>query len=103
MIAVSPKMRMRTSSQPNSETASGHLAKLVDGGLVQAQPQGRHRYFRIAGAEVAAVVEALASLGVANRPRAPRPPLPSPAVPVQFLHARTCYGHLAGEMAVKVL
>jgi hypothetical protein len=45
----------------------------------------------------------MASLGVATRPRTPRPPLPSPATPVQFLHARTCYGHLAGEMAVRIL
>jgi len=87
----------------SAQSASAHLAKLVEGGLLAAGVQGRHRYFRIASAEVAAVLEALASLGSAARPRAPRPPLPSPAVPVQFLHARTCYGHLAGEMAVRVL
>lgn len=84
----------------SAQSASGHLAKLVDGGLIQAEAQGRHRYFRIASAEVASAVEGLASLSIANRPRAP---LPSPSVPVQFLHARTCYGHLAGEMAVKIL
>jgi DNA-binding transcriptional ArsR family regulator len=87
----------------SAPSASAHLAKLVEGGLLVAEVQGRHRYFRIASAEVAAVVEAVASLGESSRPRAPRPPLPSPDVPVQFLHARTCYGHLAGDMAVKVL
>ncbi|HUL92792.1 MAG TPA: helix-turn-helix transcriptional regulator [Burkholderiales bacterium] len=87
----------------SAQSASGHLAKLVRGGLLAAEVQGRHRYFRIANAEVASAIEALASLGVSSRPRLPRPPLPSPGVPAQFLHCRTCYGHLAGETAVKVL
>ncbi len=87
----------------SAQSASGHLAKLVRGGLLAAEVQGRHRYFKIASAEVAGLIEAMASLGVSSRPRSPRPPLPSPAVPVQFLHCRTCYGHLAGETAVKVL
>jgi predicted transcriptional regulator len=87
----------------SAQSASAHLAKLVEGGLLHAEAQGRHRYFRIASAEVASVVESVASLNAATRPRAPRSPLPSQSVPVQFLHARTCYGHLAGEMAVKVL
>ena len=87
----------------SAQSASAHLAKLVDGGLLASEAQGRHRYFRIASAEVASALEALASLGASSRPRAPRPARPSPAVPVQFLNARTCYGHLAGEMAVRVL
>ena len=87
----------------SAQSASAHLAKLVQGGLLAAQVQGRHRYFRIAGAEVAGVIEGMASLDVASRPQTPRPALPSPSVPVEFLHARTCYGHLAGEMAVRVL
>jgi DNA-binding transcriptional ArsR family regulator len=87
----------------SAQSASGHLAKLVAGGLLEMEAQGRHRYFRIAGAEVAAVVEGIASLGAATRPRVPHPPLPTPAMPIQFLHARTCYGHLAGETAVKIL
>ena len=87
----------------SAQSASAHLAKLVDGGLLAAEVQGRHRYFRIVSADVAGVIESMASLGVSSRPRVPRAALPSPDVPVQFLHARTCYGHLAGEMAVKVL
>src|SRR5687768_3875153 len=87
----------------SAQSASAHLAKLVDGGLLVAEMQGRHRYFRIANADVAGVLESVASLSVSSRPRTPRAPLPSPSVPVQFLNARTCYGHLAGEMAVKVL
>lgn len=87
----------------SAQSASAHLAKLVEGGLLDAEAQGRHRYFRIANAEVAGVIEGLASLSVATRPRAPRSPLPSKSVPIQFLLARTCYDHLAGEMAVKIL
>ena len=86
----------------SAQSASAHLAKLVQGGLLTSSAQGRHRYFRIANAEVAAVLEGVASLGAA-RPRAPRKPLPSRDTPVQFLHARTCYGHLAGETAVRIL
>ena len=86
----------------SAQSASAHLAKLVDGGLLSLEAQGRHRYFRIARAEVADAIESLGSLSMAVRPRNPRsPPIPKPAS-VQFLHARTCYDHLAGEMAVQV-
>lgn len=98
-----PAGELAYSANISAQSASGHLAKLVAGGLIQAEAQGRHRYYKIASADVAAVVEGLASLSVADRPRAARPPLPSPKIPVEFLHARTCYGHLAGEMAVKIL
>jgi DNA-binding transcriptional ArsR family regulator len=87
----------------SAQSASAHLAKLVEGGLLHAEAQGRHRYFRIASAEAASLIEGMASLGAATRPRAPRSVLPARSVPVEFLHARTCYGHLAGEMAVRVL
>jgi len=86
----------------SAQSASAHLAKLVDGGLLAQEAQGRHRYFRLANAQVADAIESLASLSVAVRPRAPRSLLPSKSVPIQFLHARTCYDHLAGEMAVQV-
>ncbi|HEX9215901.1 MAG TPA: helix-turn-helix transcriptional regulator [Gemmatimonadales bacterium] len=86
----------------SAQSASAHLAKLVDAGLLSLEAQGRHRYFRIASAEVADAIESLGSLSMALRPRNPRSPaIPKPA-PVQFLHARTCYDHLAGEIAVEV-
>jgi len=86
----------------SAQSASAHLAKLVDGGLLAQQAQGRHRYFRLASAQVADAIESLASLSVAIRRPAPRSVLPSKSLPVQFLNARTCYDHLAGEMAVRV-
>jgi DNA-binding transcriptional ArsR family regulator len=77
-------------------TASAHLAKLLDGGLVAVTRQGRHRYYRLAGHEVASVLEVLAQI--------------SPAKPVRSLRqsrevhalaqARTCYDHLAGRAGV---
>ena len=89
----------------SAQSASAHLAKLVEGGLLELQAQGRHRYFRIASPEVADAVESLGSLGEALQPRAPRAPR-SPALPratpTQFLRARTCYDHLAGDTAVQV-
>lgn len=86
----------------SAQSASSHLARLVDGGLLASEAQGRHRYFRIASAEIADAIEGLASLSAA-RPREPRSVLPSKSVPVQFLRARTCYDHLAGETAVQIL
>jgi len=84
----------------SAQSASGHLAKLVRGGLLELQAQGRHRYFRLAGPDVAHAVESLGSLSLAVRP--PRSPAIPKSTPTQFLHARTCYDHLAGEMAVQV-
>ena len=87
----------------SAQSASTHLAKLVEGGFLAAEAQGRHRYFRIASPEVADAMESFASLSAAVRPRSPRSVLPSRSMPVQFLTARTCYDHLAGETAVKIL
>ena len=86
----------------SAQSASAHLAKLVNGGLLALEAQGRHRYFRIASAEVAQAVESLGSLSMALRPRIPRAPAIPKSAPNQFLHARTCYDHLAGEMAVRI-
>jgi DNA-binding transcriptional ArsR family regulator len=98
-----PAGELAWAANVSPQSASGHLAKLVSGGLLAVEAQGRHRYFRISGAEVAATIEGLASLGASRAVRAPRATARPAAEPVEFLHARTCYGHLAGEMAVRVL
>lgn len=98
-----PAGELAYSANISAQSASAHLAKLVGGGLLAAEAQGRHRYFRIVSPEVADAIESLASLSVAVGPRAPRNPLPSKSVPIRFLYSRTCYDHLAGEMSVKVL
>ena len=97
-----PAGELAYTANVSAQSASAHLAKLVDGGLLASEAQGRHRYFRLASPEVADAIETLGSLGAALRPRAPRSVLPSKSVPAQFLQARTCYDHLAGEMAVRV-
>jgi DNA-binding transcriptional ArsR family regulator len=83
----------------SAATASFHLAKLLEGGMITMVRQGRHRYYRLAGHEVAAAIEALGLI--------------SPALPVRTLRqsreaialaeARTCYDHLAGRAGVELL
>ncbi|MBW8487192.1 helix-turn-helix domain-containing protein [Actinomadura parmotrematis] len=79
-----------------AQTASSHLSRLLDAGMVTVVAQGRHRYYRLAGPEVAQAVEALSRI--------------SGPVPVKGLRqsrearrlhsARTCYDHLAGVAGV---
>ena len=80
------------------QTASAHLAKLVDAGLLAVEAQGRHRYFRLAGRDVAQLLESL--MGVAFRTGALRL-VPGPREPA-LRKARVCYDHLAGELGVLV-
>lgn len=79
--------------------ASGHLAKLVKGKLLLVEREGRHRYYRLAGPNVATAIEDLAQL--AGRPSVLVAPVLSPAVQA-LRHARSCYDHLAGEVAVTI-
>jgi DNA-binding transcriptional ArsR family regulator len=80
-------------------TASGHLARLVEAGLLGVRKQGRHRYFSLSGADVAEALEGL--MGLAQRTGA----MPSRTGPrdAALRHARVCYDHLAGERGVALL
>ena len=80
-------------------TASAHLGRLLDGGLVTVVRQGRHRYYRLAGPEIAAVMEALANLSPATPVRSLRESQAAAAL----AQARTCYDHLAGRAGVALL
>jgi DNA-binding transcriptional ArsR family regulator len=80
------------------QTISAHLAKLLDAGLLAAERQGRHRYFRLADRDVAQLLESL--MGVAFRTGALRHRL-SPREPA-LRQARVCYDHLAGELGVAI-
>jgi DNA-binding transcriptional ArsR family regulator len=97
---IRPAGELAYAANISAQSASAHLAKLVRGGLLHAEAHGRHRYFRIANAEVAGMVEDMASLAAVTCPRASSP---ATAAPAPFLYARTCYGHLAGEIAVNTL
>ena len=79
-------------------TASGHLGKLLDARFVVCEPRGRHRYYRLADAEVAHALEALAL--VAERDGHDRAWAHPERQRLRF--ARCCYGHLAGQLAVSV-
>ncbi len=80
-------------------TASAHLSKLLDGGLLQVEQHGRHRYFRLSGPAVGELLETIARL--------------SPPAPVRSLRqgtraqavrfARTCYDHLAGVLGTELM
>ncbi|WP_027795295.1 ArsR/SmtB family transcription factor [Paraburkholderia acidipaludis] len=80
--------------------ASAHLARLTEGGLLALDVRGRHRYYRIATPDIAAAVEALMNIAEAATPQ---PAIrPARTVPLEMRHARTCYDHMAGEVAVSV-
>ena len=78
-------------------TMSTHLKLLIDEGLARVRPQGRHRYFGLADDTVAHALEAL--MQVADRPAADTRRWQQAAM-LGLRHARTCYGHLAGELGV---
>ena len=80
-------------------TASSHLGKLLDADIVRVRKQGRHKYFQLASAEVAQLLEQLLNLA-ANQPR--KTIATGPADP-DLRRARVCYDHLAGEMGVALL
>jgi DNA-binding transcriptional ArsR family regulator len=94
-----PASRLASEAGVGAPTTSSHLRRLTDAGLLAVEAHGRHRYYRLAGAEVADLIEALGRL--------------APAVPVRSLRqgtraqalrqARTCYDHLAGRLGVEIM
>lgn len=83
------------------QTASSHLARLVNGGLLTVEQQGRHRYYRLANAEVAHAIEALLAIAPHSTHLVDREAHDEHAN--QLSYARTCYSHLAGELAVNIV
>ncbi|WP_369202460.1 ArsR/SmtB family transcription factor [Streptomyces sp. PU-14G] len=80
-------------------TASGHLRKLVDAGMLTVERHGRHRYYRLAGEHVARLLELLAQLSPAQPVRSLRQGTRAQAL----RRARTCYDHLAGRLGVELM
>ncbi|MDO6589044.1 transcriptional regulator [Loktanella sp. D2R18] len=78
------------------QTASGHLAELVDGGLLQVRKQGRHKYFALAHGDVAVALESL--MGLASDVRRTR----TGPKDIALRRARVCYNHLAGHLGVQM-
>ena len=76
--------------------ASNHFSRLREQGLVEMQVQGRHRYYRLANSRVAHALESL--LSISEHRAVPF----QPSTPGALRHARTCYDHCAGEIAVRL-
>jgi DNA-binding transcriptional ArsR family regulator len=72
------------------QTASSHLAKLLQGQLIVSERKGRQRYFRLSNSAVAMAIESLGALA----------PAPAIAALPELRFARTCYDHLAGALAI---
>lgn len=84
-------------------TASRHLALLVEAALLHVERQGRHRYHRLASAEVARMLEGLMQLAVsAPATAAPARHVSTGPRDAALRTARTCYDHLAGRLGVAV-
>jgi DNA-binding transcriptional ArsR family regulator len=83
-----------------AQTASGHLAKLLDGGLVSVEVEGRHRYYRLADGHVAHALESLALLAPGRVGEAGQRRKPLTAEMQKMRMARRCYDHLAGRLGV---
>lgn len=79
----------------SAQSASMHLAQLLQGGFLKCWQEGRHRYYLLSGAPIAHAIEAL---GVISTPQAFRPVGASE----EICYARTCYDHLAGSFAVRL-
>ena len=80
----------------STSTASAHLNRLKSERLVQVRTQGKHRFYSLAGPEVARVLEGLSVL--ADQPQ--RKFVPN--TPTRLRAARVCYDHMAGTLGVQV-
>ncbi len=80
-------------------TASSHLGKLTDSGLLTVETHGRNRYYRLAGPQVGALLEQLGQLA----PSRPVRSLREGTRAARLRSARTCYDHIAGRLGVQVM
>jgi DNA-binding transcriptional ArsR family regulator len=93
-----PASELAFRARVSAQAASMHLGKLLGGRLVTMSRFGRHRYYSLAGPDVAAALEAMGTLCNALRPL--QPPADGSIVPIRM--ARTCYDHLAGKVGVQI-
>ncbi|WP_272520941.1 ArsR/SmtB family transcription factor [Providencia sp. PROV202] len=80
----------------SASTASSHLTKLLDNKLITVIAQGKYRYFQIANEGVANIIESIMGLSASNVSQA------KITTPLNLRKSRTCYNHLAGEVAVRI-
>lgn len=94
-----PAAALATEAGVSAPTGSAHLAKLVEGGLITAVREGRHRYYRLAGPDISSALEALALIA----PPLPVTSLRESSVANALHRSRTCYDHLAGQLGVALM
>jgi DNA-binding transcriptional ArsR family regulator len=94
-----PASRLAAEAGVSAATASSHLGKLTEAGLLAVEARGRHRYYRIAGPAVADLLEALQRLA----PTAPVRSLREGTRARALRDARTCYDHVAGRLGVGLM
>jgi len=83
------------------QTASGHLSRMLEGGLLRVEAQGRHRYYRLRSAEVAGVIENIMQVSALDTP--PAKVIRTGPADQALRRARTCYDHIAGQLGVAVM
>jgi DNA-binding transcriptional ArsR family regulator len=93
-----PAGELAKRARVSSSTASAHLFKLIEAGLLTVEKQGRHRYYRIANPTIVQAIETLAALS----PARPVHSLRESQIAEAVRNARMCYNHLAGNLGVKV-
>jgi DNA-binding transcriptional ArsR family regulator len=94
-----PAGLLATEAKIAPSTASAHLGRLVDAGMITVAARGRHRLYRLAGADVGQLLEAIARVAPAMPVRSLRDASRAAAV----RSARTCYDHLAGRLGVALM
>jgi DNA-binding transcriptional ArsR family regulator len=93
-----PAGELATAAGLSPSAASAHLTKLLEGSLLALEREGRHRYYRLAGPQVAAALESLALIAA---PPSRGAVVRSPQA-IALRYARSCYDHLAGELGVGI-
>jgi DNA-binding transcriptional ArsR family regulator len=94
-----PATRLAAEAGVRPATASAHLRKLTDAGLLAVETHGRHRYYRLGGPAVGRLIELLGQLA----PRTPIRSLRQSTRAYALRNARTCYDHLAGRLGVALM
>lgn len=84
------------------QTASGHLARMLDAGLLAMEKRGRHHYHRLASPDVARLLETVAHLATRSVDGAKRPAVCTGPKDMALRTARTCYDHFAGRLGVGI-
>jgi DNA-binding transcriptional ArsR family regulator len=94
-----PAGELAAAANVSAQTASGHLAKLLQAKFLRVETQGRHRYYCLSGTEIADALEAMLVLLPGARKDSQRETQPNVGT---LAYARTCYSHIAGWLGVRI-